>query len=58
MQFLWFTLKSPKFSDAINVWCNHHKIQTKMFYHRLMHQKDAESIANSEYPDQTAPLGV
>ena len=23
-----------------------------------MHPKDVEGIANSEYPDQTAPLGV
>ena len=26
--------------------------------HRVMHPKDADSIANSEDPDQTAPLGA
>ena len=50
--------KSPKFSDAQNVWCIHPKIQTKRFYHRVMHPKDSDSIANSEDPDQTAPLGA
>ena len=34
------------------------KIQTKRFYHRVMHPKDADSIANSEDPDQTAPQGA
>ena len=50
--------KSPKFSDAQNVWCSHPKIQTKRLYHSVMHPKDADSIANSEDPDQTAPPGA
>ena len=50
--------KSPKFLEAQNSRCNHPKIQTKRFYHRRLHPKDAYSIANSEDPDQTAPLGV
>ena len=50
--------KSPNFSDAQNVWCNHPKIQIKRFYHMALHPKDADSIANSEDPDQTAPLGA
>ena len=34
-------------------------LQTKRLYHRVMHPKDADSIANSEDPDQTAPdLGL
>ena len=38
--------------------CNHPKTGKKKFYHRVMHPKDADSIANSEDPDQTAPLGA
>ena len=34
------------------------KFWTKSLYHREMHQKDAEGIANSVDPDQTAPLGA
>ena len=33
----------------------HPKTGKKRFYHRVMHPKDADSTANSEYPDQTAP---
>ena len=36
----------------------HPKNQTKRFYQRVMHPKDADSIANSKDPDQTAPLGA
>ena len=50
--------KSPKFLDAQNVWCNYPKIQAKRFYHRVMHPKDVDSIANSEDPNQTDPLGA
>ena len=50
--------KSHKFSDARNFLCNHPKIQTKRLNHRVMHPKDADSIANSEDSDQTAPLGA
>ena len=32
-------------------------LEKQRFYHRVMHPKDADSIANSEDPDQTAPLG-
>ena len=34
------------------------KFKQRGFYQRLMHPKDADSIANSEDPDQTAPLGA
>ena len=34
------------------------KIQTKKPNLRVFHQKDANGIANSEDPDQTAPLGA
>ena len=49
--------KVPKFSDTTKLCCNHPKTGEKRFYHRVMHPKDADSIANSEDPDQTAPLG-
>ena len=48
--------KVPKFSDARKVCCNLPKIQTKRPMLRVFHQKDANGIANSEYPDQTALL--
>ena len=34
------------------------KTGKKRFYYRDKHPKDADSIANSEDPDQTAPLGA
>ena len=34
------------------------KIQTKTLNLREFHQKGANGIANSEDPDQTAPLGA
>ena len=48
----------PKFSDARKLCCNSPKIQTKRPNLRIFHQKDANGIANSEDPDQTAPLGA
>ena len=50
--------KIPKFSDARNFCCNLPKIQTKRQNLRVFRQKDANGIANSEDPDQTAPLGA
>ena len=37
---------------------DHPKTAKKRFYHRVMHPKDADSIVNSEDPEQTAPLGA
>ena len=34
------------------------KTQNKGFYHEIMPPKDADGIAYSEDPDQTAPLGL
>ena len=51
-------LKVPKFSDARNLCCNLPKIQTKRPNLMVFSQKDANGIANSEDPDQTAPLGA
>ena len=50
--------KVPKFSDARKLYCNYPKIGKKRLYHRVMHTKNADSIENSEDPDQTAPLGA
>ena len=48
----------PKFSDARKLCCNLPKIQTKSPNLREFRQKDANRKANSEDPDQTAPLGA
>ena len=48
--------KVSKFSDARKLCCNLSKIQTKRPNLRYFPQKDANGIANSEDPDQTAPL--
>ena len=50
--------KVPKLSDAKNLCCNLPKIQTKRPNLRVFYQSDANGIANSEDPDQTAPLGA
>ena len=50
--------KVPKFSDARKICCNLTKMQTKRPNLSVFHQKDANRIANSEDPDQTAPLGA
>ena len=53
-----FYLKAPKYSDARILCCNLSKIQTKRPNLKVFCQKDANGIANSEDPDQTAPLGA
>ena len=58
ISFLWSYRKVPKFWDARNLCCYLPKIQTKMPHLREFHQKGANGIANSEDPDQTAPLGA
>ena len=50
--------KVPKFSDARKHSCNLSKIQTKRPNLRVFCQNGANGIANSEDPDQTAPLGA
>ena len=50
--------KVPKFSDTLKLCCNLPKIQTKRPNLRVFCQNDANGIANSEDPDQTAPLGA
>ena len=48
----------PKFSDTRKLCCNLPKIQIKRPNLRGFLQNDANGIANSEDPDQTAPLGA
>ena len=48
--------KFPKYSDTQNICWNHSKIWTVWLYHREMSPNDAEGMANSVDPDQTAPL--
>ena len=50
--------KVPKFSDARNFCCNLPKTQTKRPNLRVFCQIDENGIANSEDPDQTAPVGA
>ena len=53
-----FYRNDPKFSDTQNICCNHSKVWTMWLYHRLMSPNDADGMANSVDPDQTAPLGA
>ena len=50
--------KVPKFSVAKKLCGNQPKLQTKRTTFRVFCQKDANGIANSEDPVQTAPLGA
>ena len=50
--------KVPKFSDARKLCCSLPKIQTNRTNLRVFLQKDTNGTANSEDPDQTAPLGA
>ena len=50
--------KVAKFLDARKLYRNLPKIQTKWPNLRVFRQKDANGIANSEDPNQTAPLGA
>ena len=50
--------KFPKYSDTQKIGSNHSKIWTIWLYHRVMCPNDADGMANSVDPDQTAPLGA
>ena len=50
--------KFPKYSDTQNICCNHSKIWTMWLYHRVMSPNDADGMAKSVDPDQTALLGT
>ena len=49
------TRKFPKYSDIQNICCNHSKIWTMLLCHRVMSPNDADGMATSADPDQTAP---
>ena len=55
---IWAYRKVPKFSDARKLCCNLLKIQTKSPNLRVFSREDANGIANSEDPDQTASQGA
>ena len=48
--------KFPKYSDTQKICSNHSKIWTKSLYHRVMSPNDADGMANSVDPNQTAPV--
>ena len=48
--------KNPKNLDTRNICGKHPKIQTRWFYRKVMHPKDADGMTNSVDPDKTAPL--
>ena len=50
--------KVPKFSDTRKLGCDLPKIQEKSPNLWVFRKKDANGIANSGDPDQTAPLGA
>ena len=50
--------KFPKYSDTQKICCNHSKIWNMWLYHRVTSPNDADGMANSVDPDQTAPLAV
>ena len=50
--------KVPKFLDTTSFCCYLPIIQTKRPNLRVFCQNDANGLANSEDPDQTAPLGA
>ena len=50
--------KFPKYSDTQKNCCKCSKIWTMWLYKRVMSPNDADGMANSVDPDQTAPLGA
>ena len=50
--------KVPKFLDTRKLCCNLPKIQKRKPNLSVYSKKDANGTANSEDPDQTAPLGA
>ena len=57
-QNCWANRKFPKYSDTHKICCDHSKIWTMWLYHRVMSPNNADGMANSVDPDQTAPLGA
>ena len=49
--------KISKNLDTPKICCNYPKIRTKWPFDKVMRPKEADGMANSVDPDQTAPLG-
>ena len=56
--YIYIYRKNPKISDTRNICCSHPKSWTKWLYLSGMCPEDADRMANSVDPDQTAPLGA
>ena len=56
LQSIYNYRKFPKYSVTQKICCNHSKILTMWLYYRVMSPNDADGMANSVVPDQTAPL--
>ena len=52
----WCTVNFLNIRTPKQICCNHSKIWSMWLYHRVMSPNDAEGMANSVDPDQTAPL--
>ena len=52
------TVNFHKYSDSRKICCNHSTFWTMWLYHRVMSPNDADGMANSVDPDQTAPIWV
>ena len=50
--------KTPKNSDTYKICCSHPKIWTSWLYRWVMLSIDADRMANSVDPEQTAPVGA
>ena len=50
--------KAPKNLDTRKNYCNYLNIWLIWIFHGVMHLNDADGMANSVEPDQTAPLGA
>ena len=50
--------KFPKYLDTKTICRNHSKVWTMWLYHRVVSPNNADGMANSVDPDQTAPLWV
>ena len=54
---MWLNYKIPKYPDTGKIAVIILQFE-QCVYHRVMSQKDADGMANSVDPDQTAPLGA
>ena len=50
--------KTPKNLDTRKIYCSNPKIWLIWIFHHDVHPNDADGMANSVDPDQTAPLGA